>query len=176
MADSSTLCSLVEQYLSLHLHSNALFLAERVRTLPRCCIDCGGISNVTLAVFVVVWQLFASSPSEVNRHLLSCCLLYSGEKGRALAVLRDSVAPTNRYRMTTVSWFASVVSFYGRSRLLRRYLYARYCYDAKQYLEAEQALLKDVVIKVCVGVAAFASAMQRFNWSSVPHPLGFAVP
>lgn len=28
------------------------------------------------------------------------------------------------------------------------YLYARYCYDAKQYLEAEQALLKDVVIKV----------------------------
>lgn len=62
--------ALVERYLSVHLHDNALFLCER---------------------------LFAAHPSEGNRHLLATCLVYAGRKPAAVEVLLKATAPANRY-------------------------------------------------------------------------------
>jgi hypothetical protein len=159
---------LVEHYLSLHLHSNALFLAERVRPNgelvavtavltawllsfwdPRssppppsmyivstrmhiavcqahaalvvlgqlhqlrvsgcCMLPVASCLRSPLCVGVCARlcgplpQLFASNPSEVHRHLLACCLIYGGQRSRAVLLLKESVAPTNRYvqRSTT---------------------------------------------------------------------------
>jgi hypothetical protein len=61
---------------------------------------CSGVAWRLNGRFVLVLcrirQLFAANPNEVHRHLLACCLIYSNEKARAVIVLRDSTAPTNR--------------------------------------------------------------------------------
>jgi hypothetical protein len=67
---TAKLVQLVEHYLSMHLHDNAVFMAER---------------------------LVAVAPSEANRHLLATVLVAAGRTARACAVLRGSRSPANVY-------------------------------------------------------------------------------
>ena len=64
------LVSLVEHYMSMHLHDNALFIAE---------------------------CLLAEAPSETNRHLLASVLIQAGRWKAAQAALRDTTTAPNRY-------------------------------------------------------------------------------
>lgn len=64
------LVQLVEHYLSLHLHDNALFFAER---------------------------LFAESPSEANRHLLASTHVLAGRKRQAATILTGGHSLVNRF-------------------------------------------------------------------------------
>lgn len=64
------LVQLVEYYLSIHLHENAIFLAERLVT---------------------------QFPNEINKHLLASCYIYNGQYKPAILILQNSRTPANRY-------------------------------------------------------------------------------
>ena len=69
--DITDLAHRVEHYLALHLHSSALFLAER---------------------------LHAASSSQVSLHLLATCLVYAGDINAAVELLLEqATAPANLY-------------------------------------------------------------------------------
>eukprot|EP01138_Halocafeteria_seosinensis_P010958 gb/GECG01011192.1/.p1 GENE.gb/GECG01011192.1/~~gb/GECG01011192.1/.p1 ORF type:complete len:825 (+),score=80.59 gb/GECG01011192.1/:1-2475(+) len=88
---TAVLTQLVEKYLALHLHETAIFLCEKLHDIQR---------------------------SEVSRHLLACCYVYSGRKAQAIEVLRGAHTPSNRY------------------------LRARYLMDLGRLGEAEEELTK----------------------------------
>ena len=88
---AKVLTQLVEKYLALHLHDTALFLCEKLHDIQQ---------------------------SEVSRHLLACCYVYSGRKAQAIEVLRGANTPSNRY------------------------LRARYLLDLGRFGEAEEELTR----------------------------------